>query len=33
VSDFEGRRSLDSGTFLATNGLLHEVVLARLLER
>jgi len=33
VSDFEGRRSLDSGTFLATNGVLHEVVLARLLER
>lgn len=30
VSDFDGRRALDSGTFLATNGLLHEEVLARL---
>ena len=30
VTDFEGRRSIDSGTFLATNGLLHDEVLRRL---
>ena len=30
VTDFEGRRAIDSGTFLATNGLLHDVVLERL---
>jgi histidinol-phosphatase len=30
VTDFDGRRSLDSGTFLATNGLLHDDVLGRL---
>lgn len=30
VSDFEGRRVLDSGTFLATNGLLHDEVRRRL---
>ncbi|HEY7131688.1 MAG TPA: inositol monophosphatase family protein, partial [Candidatus Limnocylindrales bacterium] len=30
VTDFEGRRAIDSGTFLATNGLLHEQVRARL---
>jgi histidinol-phosphatase len=30
VTDFEGRRSIASGTFLATNGLLHDEVLARL---
>jgi histidinol-phosphatase len=32
ISDFEGRRRLDSGTFLASNGHLHEVVLERLLR-
>jgi histidinol-phosphatase len=30
VTDFTGRRAIDSGTFLATNGLLHEEVLRRL---
>ena len=30
VTDLEGRRVLDSGTFLATNGHLHEVIRARL---
>jgi histidinol-phosphatase len=30
VTDFDGRRSIDSGTFLATNGLLHDEVLRRL---
>ena len=30
VTDLDGRRAIDSGTFLATNGLLHEEVLARL---
>ena len=30
VSDFEGRRAIDAGTFVATNGLLHDEVLARL---
>jgi histidinol-phosphatase len=30
VTDFDGRRAIDSGTFLATNGLLHDEVLARL---
>jgi histidinol-phosphatase len=33
ISDFEGHRTLDSGTFLASNGHLHEVVLERLLRR
>ena len=33
VTDFEGRRAIDSGTFLATNGHLHEEVLGRLLSR
>jgi histidinol-phosphatase len=32
VTDFAGRRSIDSGTFLATNGLLHEEVRRRLAE-
>jgi histidinol-phosphatase len=31
ATDFEGRRALDSGSFLATNGHLHDEVLARLL--
>jgi histidinol-phosphatase len=31
VTDFEGRRRVDTGTFLATNGRLHGEVLARLL--
>ena len=30
VTDFDGRRGLDGKTFLATNGILHERVLARL---
>jgi histidinol-phosphatase len=30
VTDFNGRRLIDSGTLLATNGLLHEAILARL---
>jgi len=30
VTDFAGRRLIDSGTLLATNGLLHDTVLARL---
>jgi histidinol-phosphatase len=30
VSDFGGRRAIDAGTFVASNGLLHEEVLARL---
>jgi histidinol-phosphatase len=31
VTDFEGRRAIDSGSFLATNGHLHETIRARLL--
>ncbi len=31
VTDFEGRRAIDTGTFLATNGHLHETIRARLL--
>jgi histidinol-phosphatase len=30
ATDFEGRRALDSGTFLATNGLLHDEIRTRL---
>ena len=30
VTDFGGRRAIDSGSFLATNGLLHDEVLRRL---
>ncbi len=30
VTDFDGRRAIDSGSFLATNGLLHDEVLTRL---
>ncbi|HEX5015542.1 MAG TPA: inositol monophosphatase family protein [Candidatus Limnocylindrales bacterium] len=30
VSDFEGHRAIDSGTFVATNGLLHDEILRRL---
>lgn len=33
ATDFEGRRVLDSGSFLATNGHLHDEVLGRLLTR
>ena len=33
VTDFDGRRAIDSGTFLATNGLLHDEVLGRLTQR
>jgi fructose-1,6-bisphosphatase/inositol monophosphatase family enzyme len=31
VTDFDGLRAIDSGTFLATNGLLHEEVRRRLI--
>ncbi len=31
VTDFEGRRAIDTGTFLATNGHLHESIRTRLL--
>ena len=30
VSDFDGHRAIDSGTFVASNGILHEEILARL---
>ena len=30
VTDFAGRRAIDSGTFLATNGILHETIRGRL---
>jgi histidinol-phosphatase len=30
VSDFDGRRAIDAGTFVATNGLLHDEILRRL---
>jgi histidinol-phosphatase len=30
ATDFDGRRAIDGGTFVASNGLLHEEVLARL---
>jgi histidinol-phosphatase len=30
ATDLEGRRAIDSGSFLATNGLLHDEILARL---
>lgn len=33
ATDFDGARAIDSGTFLATNGPLHEAVLGRLLDR
>jgi histidinol-phosphatase len=33
VTDFDGARSIDSGTFLATNGRLHDVIRERLLDR
>lgn len=33
ATDFEGRRVVDSGTFLASNGHLHEVVRQRLVTR
>ena len=32
ATDLEGRRAVDSGTFLTTNGHLHEVVRRRLLQ-
>ncbi len=32
ATDFEGRRAIDSGTFVATNGRLHDEVLRRLVE-
>jgi len=33
ATDFEGRRAVDSGTFLASNGHLHDVVRGRLVAR
>jgi histidinol-phosphatase len=33
VTDFDGRRAIDSGTFLATNGRLHDEIRARLIDR
>ena len=30
VTDFDGRRDIEAGTILASNGLLHDIVLARL---
>jgi histidinol-phosphatase len=33
ATDFEGRRAIDSGSFLATNGLLHDRIRDRLVER
>ena len=33
VTDFEGRRAVDSGTILASNGHLHDLVRTRLIER
>lgn len=30
ATDFEGRRAIDSGTFIASNGLLHDEILGRL---
>jgi len=33
VSDFDGNRAIDAGTFVATNGLLHDEVLSRLRGR
>ncbi len=30
VTDLDGRRAIDTGTFLATNGLLHDTILKRL---
>jgi len=32
VTDFEGRRAIDSGTILGSNGFLHDEILRRLLE-
>jgi histidinol-phosphatase len=32
ATDFEGRRALDSGTFLASNGRLHETIRGRLID-
>ena len=32
ATDFAGRRAVDSGTFVTTNGILHEIVRTRLLE-
>ena len=30
VTDFDGRRAIDAGTFLASNGILHDTILRRL---
>jgi histidinol-phosphatase len=32
VSDFDGRRAIDNGTFVVSNGLLHDIILERLRE-
>ena len=32
ATDFDGRRAIDSGTFVVSNGLLHDIVLERLRE-
>jgi histidinol-phosphatase len=31
VTDFDGRRAIDSGTFLATNGIIHDETRRRLI--
>ena len=33
VTDLDGRRAIDCGTFLATNGVLHETIRGRLAAR
>lgn len=33
ATDFEGRRAIDSGTFIVTNGHLHETVRHRVIDR
>jgi histidinol-phosphatase len=33
VTDLDGRRRIDSGTFLSTNGILHDEIRSRLLAR
>jgi fructose-1,6-bisphosphatase/inositol monophosphatase family enzyme len=32
VTDFDGRRDIEAGTILASNGLLHDLVLERLAQ-
>ena len=33
ATDFEGRRAVDSRTFITTNGLMHDLIRERLLQR